>query len=315
MTSPASLQQAPAPALTFPVPQPPPAGTWHAIAPGVFWLRMPLPFALDHINLWVLQDGAGWTLIDTGLNSDVTRGLWEQLFQESFGGRPVQRLIVTHYHPDHFGLAGWLVQRFGVELWMTEAEYLTARTVHAELQHTRDASIVFFARHGLNEETQQALRKQTHSYRRAVSEPPASFRRMLDGDTVDIDGRSWQIIVGYGHAPEHAALYCQELDVLISGDMVLPKISTNVSVWASEPEGDPLALFLRSVHRYAQLPENTLILPSHGLPFFGTPTAGCSVGRASSAAARRGPRRLRCAHQSPPRCCPCYFVVSSTPTR
>lgn len=231
---------------------------------------MPLPFALDHINLWVLQDGAGLTLIDSGLNTDITRSLWERLFQDSFAGRPVRRVIVTHFHPDHFGLAGWLVQRFGIELWTTEAEYLAAKTVHAELPgHTREAWIAFFARHGLDDARQQALRQQTHSYRGAVSEPPASFRRILDGDVIEIDARRWHVMVGYGHAPEHAALYCDELGILISGDMVLPKISTNVSVWASEPEGDPLALFLRSVQRYAGLPEETLILPSHGLPFYG----------------------------------------------
>jgi len=256
--------------LSYPFAQPPPGGFWQEVAPGILWLRMPLPFALDHINLWVLRDGDGWTLVDTGLNSEVTRGLWDQIAAEALASRPVRRVVVTHFHPDHFGLAGWLTQRFGVELWMTEAEFITAQVVFAQLPgHTNEASLELFARHGLDEQMQEAIRNRKHSYRRAISEPPLSFRRMLDGDVLEIDGRDWRVIMGYGHAPEHAALYCEELGVLISGDMVLPKISTNVSVWASEPEGDPLNLFLRSVSHYAELPEQTLVLPSHGLPFQG----------------------------------------------
>ncbi len=258
------------PGLTFPIPQAPAGGTWQEVAPGVYWLRMPLPFALDHINLWVLRDGAAWTLVDTGLNSEATRSLWDQIVASNLRSHPVRRVVVTHYHPDHFGLAGWLTERFGVELWMTESEYVTAQVAFAQLPgHTNAASAALFARHGLDESRQEAVRARKHSYRNAISAPPASFRRMLDGDRLEIGGRSWLVMMGYGHAPEHAALYCEELGVLISGDMVLPKISTNVSVWASEPEGNPLDLFLRSVSRYATLPEQTFVLPSHGLPFYG----------------------------------------------
>jgi len=270
-----SLSATPAPAvrnlgLSYPVTQPPVPGGWLELAPGVFWVRMPLPFALDHINLWVLRDRDGWTLVDTGLNSEATRTHWEQVFAEGLAGRPVRRVLVTHYHPDHFGLAGWLVRRFGVELWMTESEYLTALAYHTPLSaFTNLAAVELFARHGLDASGQESVRNRKHTYPRAISDPPASFHRILDGDRLDIDSRHWRVIVGTGHAPEHAALYCEELGLLISGDMVLPKISTNVSVWPSEPEGDPLSLFLRSVERYARLPDDTLVLPSHGLPFHG----------------------------------------------
>jgi glyoxylase-like metal-dependent hydrolase (beta-lactamase superfamily II) len=265
-------------ALEFPFDRPPAPGTWQAVAPGVFWLRMPLPFALDHINLWVLRDGPGWTLVDSGLNSQTTRGLWDQLIDNAFAGLPVQRVIVTHFHPDHFGLAGWLTRRFSAPLWMTEAEFLAANLHCAQLPLvTREASVALYARHGLDAPRLDALRQHTHSYSGAVSEPPASFVRMLDGDELSIDGRRWQVITGYGHAPEHAALYCAEIGTLISGDMVLPRISTNVSVWPTEPEGDPLSLFLHSIAHHASLPERTLILPSHGLPFYGLHTRAAAL--------------------------------------
>jgi glyoxylase-like metal-dependent hydrolase (beta-lactamase superfamily II) len=270
MNDPRPSAAQPASTLTYPYAQPPAPGTWQQVAPGVFWIRMPLPFALDHINLWILRDGTRWTLIDTGINSETTRSLWDAIFAGQLQNQDVGRIVVTHFHPDHFGLAGWLTQRFDVQLWMTEAEYLTAHNAYARLPgNERAASLALFAQHGLDPDRQEALRQQKHAYPRAISEPPKQFVRMLDGDKLTIDGRAWEVIVGYGHAPEHAALYCSELSVLISGDMVLPKISTNVSVGPSEPDGDPLKLFLRSVDRYAQLPPDTLILPSHGLPFYG----------------------------------------------
>lgn len=273
----------PAPAthapLQFPFPDVPAPGTTFELAPGVLWVRMPLPFALDHINLWILRDGDGWTLIDCGLNSQRTREAWEAVFPTLLGSGGVNRVLVTHFHPDHIGLAGWLTARFGVELWMTEAEFLITHASYAQLPgHTKDDGLKLFLRHGLDGARAEAMRAHPHAYHRAIGEPPSCFRRILNGDVIDIGGRCWQVITGYGHAPEHAALYCEELALLISGDMVLPKISTNVSVWAEQPEGDPLNLFLRSIERYAQLPAATLVLPSHGLPFRGLQARAAALG-------------------------------------
>src|SRR5262249_48326003 len=155
----------PAAPLKFPFDQPPAAGTWQPVAPGIFWLRMPLPFALDHINLWVLRDAHGWTLIDSGLGSQVTRDLWDRLIDSVFASLPVQRLIVTHFHPDHFGRAGWLTRRFSVPLWMTESEFFAAQLHCAQAPAVaREAAIQLFALHGLQAERQEALRQQKHSY-------------------------------------------------------------------------------------------------------------------------------------------------------
>lgn len=272
MSTPAAIKlpaTAPA-ALEFPWSTPVAPGEVHAVADGVYWLRMPLPFALDHINLWLLRDGDAWTAVDCGIALEQTQGYWDRILADVVGAAGLGRVLVTHFHPDHFGNAGWLARRFDAPLWMSESDYLTA---HAQYQvqagHGADAAARLFAEHGLDAERVAAIAGRGNSYRKIVSEPPVQFMRILDGDEIAIDGRAWRVIVGYGHAPEHAALYCADLGVLISGDMLLPKISTNVSVWPTEPEGDPLKLFLRSIDRFAELPADTLVLPSHGLPFRG----------------------------------------------
>jgi glyoxylase-like metal-dependent hydrolase (beta-lactamase superfamily II) len=268
--------------LQYPQANPPGPAEAREIAPGIHWLRMPLPFALDHINLWLLEDERngepGWTIIDCGLGNDATRALWEQILAAHTRGRPVHRIIVTHHHPDHVGQAAWLLGRVsadsgapgGVEYWMAQAEFLAAHAMREGLAgYAFDQVMAMFHRNGLSGERFEKLKDRGMAYRRGVPALPISYRRLLQEQTHRIGGREWRVIMGYGHAPEHAALYCEELEVLISGDMVLPKISTNVSVWATEPEGNPLALFLASIEHYAELPATALILPSHGLPFRG----------------------------------------------
>jgi len=260
--------------LQFPHAAAPAPGTTLEVVPGLRWLRLPLPFALDHINLWLLEDGAGWTIVDCGIATDACRGLWEQIFAGWPGGsgRAFQaaRVLVTHYHPDHAGLAHWLCQRFDATLWMAQAEYLSTHAIRAGIAgYTPDNLLAMYRRNGLAGEALEKLALRGNRYRLAVPEFPQSYRRIMDGDELAIGGRSWRVIMGYGHAPEHAALYCAELGALISGDMVLPKISTNVSVWSIDPEGNPLQQFLDSLKRYAALPADTLVLPSHGLPFRG----------------------------------------------
>jgi glyoxylase-like metal-dependent hydrolase (beta-lactamase superfamily II) len=256
--------------LEFPFPALPAPGTHAEVAPGVRWLRMPLPFELDHINLWLLEDGQGWTVVDTGIGERATRDLWERLFAEGMAGRPVTRVIVTHYHPDHAGNAAWLGARFGARLWMTRGEFLTAHAVrHGVAAYTPEATKALFRANGLDDMRGALLLARGDLYRALVPEFPPEHRRLMDGDTFDVGGRTWRVIVGYGHAPEHASLYCEALGVLVSGDMLLPRISTNVAVRPIDPGGNPLGLFLSSIARYRELPEAVLVLPSHGVPFRG----------------------------------------------
>ena len=248
----------------------PAAATLIEVASGVHWLRMPLPFALDHINLWVLDDGDAWTLVDCGLNHPMTIELWDQLIADTLTPRPVGRLLVTHYHADHVGLAGWHAKRWNAPLWMSEGEYLTALALYYETPgHHRGSMFDLFRRHGLDEGRIEGMKSFSGAYRRLITELPHTFRRIMPGESLSIGGRTWQVLVGYGHAPEHVSLYCAALGVMIAGDMVLPRISTNVSVRPVEPEGNPLARFLESLDRFTALPHDTLVLPSHGLPFRG----------------------------------------------
>ncbi len=245
------------------------------VAPGVKWIRMALPFALDHINLWLLRDTLdgreGWTVVDCCIHRDEAKAQWEQIFANELDGLPVLRVIVTHMHPDHIGLAKWLCERWNCMLWISATDYNSARIGSQSTTGFGGASAAdFFATHGMSDpESLEKIRGRASYYPSMVPGVPRSFVRLLDGQTVTIGGRGWRCIAGYGHAPEHMALYNDDLQVLISGDMVLPRISTNVSVYDVEPESDPLALFLDSLERYLPLPEATLVLPSHGKPFTG----------------------------------------------
>jgi glyoxylase-like metal-dependent hydrolase (beta-lactamase superfamily II) len=256
--------------LHYPFATVPEPGEALQLADGIHWLRMPLPFALDHINLWLLEDRDGWTVVDCGYTSEATRAAWQAVARVVIRRKPVHRIVVTHYHPDHLGMAHWLSREFGADVWMTQAEYLTAHAVFDNAAgFNKTALVALYRRHGLDEGRLADLGLKGDVYRRGVPEVPAHYRRIVDGERLAIGGRAWQVIVGFGHAPEHAALWSQDLGVFISGDMVLPRISTNVSVWSPEPHGDPLALYLRSLARYRELPADTLVLPSHGRVFSG----------------------------------------------
>ena len=252
--------------IHYPFDTPPATGQMQPVADGVGWLRMPLPFALDHINLWLLEDGEGLTAVDTGIALDTVKDAWKS----ALAGRQLVRQIVTHFHPDHLGLAAWLEVETGAPLWMTQGEYLTAHLIAEGVQPFGiPAMLDLFKSHGLDAGRLAALEQRGNAYRRGVPAIPATYRRMHEGELVRIGSNDWQVIIGYGHAPEHASLYCAGLGMLISGDMLLPRISTNVSAYAAAPGYDSLGAYLASIERLTALPADTLVLPSHGRPFRG----------------------------------------------
>jgi len=259
--------------LSFPCGDPPAVADAREVLPGLLWLRMPLPFALDHINLWALREDDGWAVVDSGTQTPPTLAAWHALLASggALGGRPITRVIATHMHPDHIGMAGWLTRKFDCRLWMTRDEYLMGRTLTADTGRTAPADAIrFYRRCGWPEEALDLYRARFGDFGKFVHELPDSYRRIVDGERFRIGAHEWRVVVGRGHSPEHACLVCDELQVLISGDQVLPRISSNVSVFPTEPEADPLREWLESIaHLRAQLPDTLLVLPAHGEPFRG----------------------------------------------
>ncbi len=252
-------QQAPEPLKPFPV------------AEGVWWVRMPMPMALDHINLWLLEDGDGWTVVDTGLASEDSRTIWEGLFGDFMGGKPILRVICTHMHPDHIGLAGWLCEQFDCPLWMTREEYVMCQLMASYTgRDAPKAGVDFYRGAGYDDHQLNQYRQRFGTFGAMMAPMPHCFRRMVDRETITIGDRYWQVIVGSGHSPEHACLYCPALKILIAGDQVLPRITPNVSVFPTEPEGNPLAEWMDSNARLLNiLPNDLLVLPAHQNPFHG----------------------------------------------
>ena len=267
-------------ALEYPLGDSLPArGRCLEIMPGVKWIRMSLPFALNHINLWLLRDAVdtpqgmvqGWSIVDCCIHKEESISQWESIFAHELEGLPVLRVIVTHMHPDHVGLADWLCRRWNVPLWMSATDYQVARAgASAPTAFAGDGGADFFATHGLQDAAiVTQIRARTHYFVSMVPAMPQRYHRLLDGMHLKIGNHSWRCISGYGHAPEHIALYCEDLQLLMGGDMMLPRISTNVSVYEQEPEANALALFLDSIDKFRSLPTSTLTLPAHGKPFRG----------------------------------------------
>jgi glyoxylase-like metal-dependent hydrolase (beta-lactamase superfamily II) len=262
---------APQPGLIYPRDVPPATGAVTEIAPGILWFRLALPFLLDHVNIYLIEDQQGWTLIDTGLGDLATERAWEQLLAGPLNAHPITRIIVTHFHPDHVGSAGWLLKRFDVPLCMSATEYLTSLNMHLdpgalEAEHYRK----FYRNHGLDPATTENVVTKGHEYLRIVSGLPKTFRRLVAGDLLSIGGRQFEVLTGGGHAPEQIMLLARADKIFFAADQVLAKITPNVSVAAVDPEGDPLAIYLRSLRALKEtIEEDVLVLPGHQLPFRG----------------------------------------------
>lgn len=249
----------------------PKQGETMTMADGITWLRMPLPFSLNHINLWLLRDDNGWVIVDTGVNTRTSRDVWNTTFETAMGSDPVTHVIATHLHPDHVGCAGWLVHQFNVDLWMTREEYMICRVlVNDTGREAPEEALRFYTAAGYSDEQLQKYKENFGMFGRVVAALPQSYKRMQDGDLLSFAGQEWEVIVGRGHSPEHACLYDRTRNILISGDQILPTISPNVSVWPTEPQADPLKDWFDSIDKLeAALPEDVLVLPAHGKPFRG----------------------------------------------
>lgn len=251
----------------FAVPAP---GEKTELAPGVYWLRMPLPFELNHINLYLLEDSDGWFIIDTGLGGSATRNHWRRIFETQLNGKPVKGVIVTHMHPDHMGQAGYLTEHWRVPLYMSRGEYFAARALSSPPTDASQWPVEeYYRRSGLDHASLDATLNNERGFASVVEPITRAYQRLQHGDELRINDQPWRVMIGRGHSPEHACLYNSAQKILLSGDQILPAITPNISVFATEPEANPLADYLDSLPQFKQLPEDTLVLPAHNRPFYG----------------------------------------------
>jgi glyoxylase-like metal-dependent hydrolase (beta-lactamase superfamily II) len=257
--------------LHYPWQSPPRVGEVITLRPGLLWVRLELPFRLNHVNIYLLEGHDGWTMIDAGFGDEATAAAWEGLFTGPLASIKVTRLIVTHAHPDHVGMAGWMVRRFGCTLWMTREEYLQAAYRQDLEKEDRQAEQrMFFRQHGMDASMTDQLLGRGQDYLKNVSSLPPSYVRLVAGDAIEIGSRRFDVLTGGGHAFDQVMLHCRSDRLFLSADQVLSKISPNISVWAVEPKADPLGEYLSSLqHIAATIPEDVLVLPGHGLPFVG----------------------------------------------
>jgi glyoxylase-like metal-dependent hydrolase (beta-lactamase superfamily II) len=244
--------------------QVPAPGKVSEVADGVFWIRMPMRGRLDHINVWLLRDYDGWTIVDTGVYNDTVQAHWRKIVEGQRGG-PVKRVIATHLHTDHTGNAGWIAREWNCELWMSRGDFYMCKVMSADGPgDVPEDAIRFYRRAGFSEQQIDRYRGRFGQFGAGLAPLPAGYRRIEDGQYLDIGGREWRAVIGHGHAPEHVCLYCPELKLIIAGDQILPKITPNVGVQPSEPYANPLREWLASCTRFRELlPANTLVLPAH----------------------------------------------------
>lgn len=255
----------------FPFSEAPVAGEMTEIAPGIMWFRFPLPYQLDHVNIYLLEDGDGWCVLDAGIHDERTVDLWKSVVSGVLHSSRLTRLIVTHHHPDHIGAAGWLCREASIPLLISQTAFLACANLALDPGSPQDRQFHdFYQSHGMAPEIVGRLGTNGLEYLRKVSPLPSTFLRLLSGDTLKIGSRIFRVLTGDGHAPEQVMLYCEEDRLFFSADQVIAKISPNVSVWPNEPDGDPLSHFLRTTRQLRDnMPDDVLVLPGHQLPFYG----------------------------------------------
>lgn len=259
--------------IKYPWNTPPAESHATEVADGVLWMRLPLPMALDHVNVFAFDEGDSWTIIDTGFASDTTKAIWDRLLAGPLQGKPVSRLIVTHHHPDHVGLAAWFIAK-GATLLMPRTGWLTARMLTLDVQPTYSTeAITFYQRAGMAaDELEQRRKERPFNFADCVAPLPLGYTRLMDGQSIHFGGRNWDVRMGDGHAPEHATFWSRDDHLIIGGDQLLSSISANLGVYPTEPEADPVQDWLTSCENFQPFArDDQLILPGHKLPFTGLP--------------------------------------------
>lgn len=256
--------------IEYAIDGPPQIGEPIRVAENLYMLRLPLPFALDHVNVWLLEGDSSWTIIDTGMGTMQSLGIWEKLLVSFLKNKPVEKLILTHYHPDHVGLSGDLVARTGAAVYMSRVEWLTANMLFHDAEGKLNTAMLrLFQQHGLPDDQYQQMSKTRNIFAARCFNLPLFYRRLQHGELIEMAGSNWQCRVGKGHSPEHIALYCRDRKILIAGDHILPKITPNIPMPVQEPFANPVADYLESLSTFSDMANDVLVLPSHRLPFRG----------------------------------------------
>lgn len=259
--------------LRFPFDAAPEPGCVTEIAEGVLWARLPLPMALDHVNVYALDEGDHWTIFDTGLDTKRNRALWGALLDGPLQGKPVGRVIVSHHHPDHIGLAGWF-QAEGAALWTSRTAWLFARMLVLDAQERPLPEVLeYWRRAGMDPRLLSSrAADRPFNFCDVVAPMPLGFHRLAEGHVIRAAGRNWDVRLGQGHAPDQVTLWSRDCALVLGADQLLPGISPNLGVYATEPDADPVAEWLESCTRLlAHACEDHLVLPGHKLPFTGLP--------------------------------------------
>ena len=296
--------------IAHPWAEPPEEGAATEVAPGILWLRLPLPMVLDHVNIYALEDEDGWTLIDAGLSTSRTRAIWQRLLSGPLAGRPVARVLLTHHHPDHVGLAGWFQSEHGAELLATRTAWLFARMLTLDVQERPTPETVAYWRAGGMDTgvLETRLAERPFNFADSVWPMPLGFRQIRAGQVLRLAGRDWTVRLGHGHAPDHATLWCDAEGLVLGGDQLLPSISPNIGVYATEPEADPLGDWLASCAALASVArDEQLVLPGHKLPYSGLPARLRDLARHHEAALDRLRAHLADAPRTAAECFPPIF--------
>jgi len=251
----------------------PKSGESVVVADGVLWIRLPLPMALDHVNVYAFDEGDSWTIVDTGFSTRTTKALWDGVLAGALGGKPVSRIIGTHYHPDHIGLAGWFVG-MGAEFVTTRTTWLTARMLTLDEQpHYTPEALAFYQRAGMAaDELARRKTERPFNFADCVDPIPVGYTRIVEGGTITFGGRTWDVRMGDGHAAEHATFWSRDDNLVVGGDQLLLSISPNLGVYPTEPDADPVGEWMESCQKFLPFAqEDQLILAGHKVPYTGLP--------------------------------------------